>query len=60
LCLIFRPSISGALQPAAETFILSKAMDTSVFTDVAAVAGAVSAVAGLAKVLIESPLFKKN
>jgi hypothetical protein len=34
-------------------------MDTSIFTTVGAVAGAVSAVTGLAKVLIESPLFKK-
>jgi hypothetical protein len=33
-------------------------MDTSVFTAVAAVATAVSAIAGLAKVAIESPILK--
>jgi hypothetical protein len=34
-------------------------MDTTVFTAIAAVAGAVSAVAGLTKVIIESPFLKK-
>jgi len=34
-------------------------MDTSIFTTVGAVAGAVSAFTGLAKVIIESRLFKK-
>jgi hypothetical protein len=35
-------------------------MDTSLFTAITAVAGAVSALAALAKVAVESPLFKKS
>jgi hypothetical protein len=35
-------------------------MDTSVFTAIGSVAGAVSALAGLTKVLAELPLFKKK
>jgi hypothetical protein len=35
-------------------------MDTSVITTIAAVAGAVSALAGLARVALESPLFKNG
>ena len=34
-------------------------MDFSVFTAIGSIAGAVSALAGLAKVLAEMPLFKK-
>jgi hypothetical protein len=34
-------------------------MDTSVIAAVGAIAGAVSAVAGLAKIVFESPFFKK-
>jgi hypothetical protein len=35
-------------------------MDFSVFTAIGSVAGAVTAIAGLAKVLAESPLLKKH